>query len=177
MTRPARLRALRGLVVCAAAVVWCGCGSSLRYTTDSSGVKHYYVPSDWDYRKHYVIPQARLKKIVDSYIGTRYKSGGTSRKGLDCSGFVWIVFNELNHAKMPRSTGKLKSLGTWVSQGEARPGDLVFFRGGIFNMINHVGIYMGGRSFVHASTSSGVMYDTLDEDYYKKHFAMVRRVF
>lgn len=177
MTTLAAHCGLRIGFVCAATLLWWGCSSSLQYTTDSAGNRHYYVPSDWDYRKHYVVPQARLKKIADSYIGTRYINGGTSRQGLDCSGFVWIVFNELNHAKLPRSTGKLKSLGTWISLDEARPGDLVFFRGGLFGTINHVGICMGHGSFIHASTSSGVMYDKLDEDYYKKHFAMVRRIF
>jgi cell wall-associated NlpC family hydrolase len=90
---------------------------------------------------------------------------------------VFLVFQELIGAAVPRSSGKLWKLGTTVSGFEARPGDLVFFRGGFFNGINHVGIYMGDKTFVHASTTGGVMYDGLDEAYYKKRFAGIRRIF
>lgn len=154
-----------------------GCAPSTRYDEGQTGENHYYVPPNWDYRKNYKVPVVRLKKIVDSYVGVRYKSGGMSRAGFDCSGFVSVVFRELNHARLPRSTGKLKWVGREVSPDDARTGDLVFFRGGIFNGINHVGIYMGARSFAHASTSKGVTYDVLDDEYYRKHFAAVRRIF
>lgn len=149
----------------------------VRYTLDGQGKVHMMVPANWDYRTHYTVPRARLKKIVDSYLGTRYKNSGTSRKGVDCSGFVFLVFQELAHATFPRSSGKQWKLGEGVAIDEARSGDLVFFRGGIFNGINHVGIYMGNNTFIHASNKNGVMYDTLDEDYYKKRFAGIRRIF
>jgi cell wall-associated NlpC family hydrolase len=135
------------------------------------------VPANWDYRANYQVPAARLKRIADSYLGTRYKSGGMSRSGVDCSGFVCLVFKALNEARLPRSSGKQWKLGRLVSPREARLGDFVFFRGGLFGMVNHVGIYMGDNSFIHASTSSGVIYSTLDDQYYKKHFAGIRRVF
>jgi lipoprotein Spr len=138
---------------------------------------HMYVPANWDYRTSYHVPRERLKKIADSYLGTRYKRGGENRAGLDCSGFVCRVFRELNGAKLPRSSGKQWKLGRLVSPADARPGDFVFFRGGLFGTVNHVGIYMGGGRFVHASTSNGVIYSSLDDDYYKKHFAGIRRVF
>jgi lipoprotein Spr len=154
-----------------------GCAPSVRYAEDKSGKSHYYVSRDWDYRKDYKVPVTKLKRIVDSYIGVRYKNGGMTRKGFDCSGFVSVVFRELNHARIPRSTGKLKWLGSRVSPYDARIGDLVFFSGGVFGGINHVGIYMGNRTFAHASTSKGVTYDVLDDEYYRKHFVMVRRIF
>ena len=150
---------------------------SVRYVRDQNGNLRMLVPANWDYRKDYQVPQARLKKIADSYLGTRYKSGGMSRGGVDCSGFVCLVFKELNQANLPRSSGQQWKLGTVVSPDDARPGDFVFFRGGLFGFVNHVGIYMGDNSFVHASTSNGVMYSSLDDGYYKKHFAGVRRVF
>lgn len=150
---------------------------SVRYTRDAAGNTHMMVPENWDYRTSYKVPQTRFKKIVDSYLGTPYKNRGTSRKGVDCSGFVFLVFQELAKATLPRSSGKLWKTGRTVESGEARAGDLVFFRGGIFNGINHVGIYMGNNTFIHASTGNGVMYDTLDEAYYKKHFAGIRRIF
>ena len=150
---------------------------SVRYTRDAAGNMHMMVPGNWDYRTQYRVPQTRLKKIADSYLGTRYKNGGTSRKGVDCSGFIFLVFQELAGAKLPRSSGKQWKLGMAVAIDEARTGDLVFFRGGIFNGINHVGIYMGNNTFIHASNKNGVMYDTLDEAYYKKRFAGIRRIF
>jgi cell wall-associated NlpC family hydrolase len=153
------------------------CASSSKIVKDSSGKTHYYVPANYDYRKNYKVPEDKLKKIADSYLGVKYKNGGMDRRGFDCSGFVLVVFGELNRAKLPRSTRQLKWLGHAVSKRDARPGDLVFFKGGAFNAVNHVGIYMGNNAFVHSSTSKGVRYDKLDDEYYTKHFAMVRRVF
>jgi uncharacterized protein YfaT (DUF1175 family) len=163
--------------VMSAIMMLTGCAPSVRYASDKTGKRHYYVPSNWDYRTNYKVPETKLKRIVDSYIGVRYKNGGMGPSGFDCSGFVSVVFRELNHARIPRSTGKLKWIGRQVSPGDARIGDMLFFRGGVFGAINHVGIYMGNRSFAHASTSKGVTYDSLDDDYYRKHFAMVRRIF
>ncbi len=154
-----------------------GCAPSARYGGADDGTDHYYVSSKWDYRTNYHIPEDRLRKIINSYIGVRYKDGGMSRNGFDCSGFVAVVFRELNRARLPRSTGKLKSLGKQVSPDDARVGDLVFFRGGVFGMINHVGIYLGNRTFAHSSSTRGVSYDKLDDDYYLEHFAMIRRIF
>jgi lipoprotein Spr len=160
------------------AILSIGCiEPSLRYVRDAEGKEHIFVPAHWDYRSSYHIPPARLKKIADSYIGTRYKSGGESRAGVDCSGFVCLVFKELNRARLPRSSGKQWKLGNTVSPAQARVGDLIFFRGGMFGTINHVGIYMGDNTFIHASTSSGVIYSSLDDQYYKTHFAGIRRLF
>jgi len=171
-------RILQTALVVFSLLLFFGCAPAVRYggNTPDNG-SHYYVSSKWDYRTNYHVPEERLQRIINSYIGVRYKSGGMSRAGFDCSGFVCIVFKELNHARLPRSTGKLKSLGKQVSPDDAHVGDLVFFRGGIFGMINHVGIYLGNRTFAHASTTRGVSYDKLDDDYYLDHFAMIRRIF
>ena len=123
-----------------------------------------------------VIPEDKLRRIVASYLGVRYKTGGMDRHGFDCSGFVVVVFRELCRARLPRSTKELKRFGREVSRKDARPGDLVFVKGGAFNSINHVGIYMGNGTFVHASSSKGIRYDRLDDEYYTNHFAMIRRV-
>ncbi len=122
------------------------------------------------------IPEDKLRRIVASYLGVRYKTGGMDRHGFDCSGFVVVVFRELCRARLPRSTKELRRFGREVSRKDARPGDLVFVKGGAFNSINHVGIYMGNGTFVHASSSKGIRYDRLDDEYYTNHFAMIRRV-
>jgi len=119
--------------------------------------------------------QSRLKSIVDSYIGTRYVSGGTSRDGVDCSGFVYIVYKELNNIKLPHTAADLYSASTTVEQDSAHPGDLVFFSGNISGSVNHVGIFMGYGVFAHASTSLGVTYNSLGEKYFRERFLGIRR--
>jgi hypothetical protein len=152
---------------------------SVRYTRGGARVSEgsYVVPRNWDYRKDYKIPVSRLRAIVDSYIGTPYRYGGTSRRGVDCSGFVYLVFRELNGAKLPRTTRKQHRLGRAVGTQSGRPGDLVFFRGGPFGWVNHVGIYLGKGRFAHASSKKGVIYSSLDQEYYEKHFSGLRRLF
>src|SRR5512133_2740418 len=154
-----------------------GCAPAVRYTRSADGEIHLYVPRDWDYRKNYKVPQDRLQSIIQEWIGVRYKDGGMNRRGVDCSGFVCLVFRELNGTILPHSSRKMHRLGKSVSISEARSGDLVFFRGGLFNTINHVGIYIGYNKFAHASSSKGVRYSSLDESYYKKRFAEIRRMF
>lgn len=158
-----------------------GCAPSVRYARNAgaakAGGKNYKVPPSWDYRKHYTIPPARLNRIVDSYMGTPYRYGGMSRSGMDCSGFVVVVFRRLNGAKLPRSTRRQRRLGRPVGRNRVKVGDLVFFRGGMFNTINHVGIYMGDNTFAHASSSRGVVYSGLDDKYFGPRFAGFRRLF
>jgi len=137
----------------------------------------YVVKPGWDYRKFYKVPRNRLKEIVDSYLGTPYRWGGNTRNGIDCSGLVNEVFKELNHAKLPRTSRRLAKLGVKINRRSARPGDLVFFRTGVFKRVNHVGIYFENGLFAHASSKKGVIYSSLDDTYYKKHFYCIRKIF
>lgn len=170
-------RALSILILLSILLFDNGCAPSVRYTRSANGEIHLYVPRDWDYRKNYKVPQDRLQIIVNGWLGVRYKYGGMNRRGVDCSGFVCLVYRELNGMVLPHSSRKMHRLGRNVSTGEARSGDLVFFRGGLFNTINHVGIYIGDNKFAHASSSNGVRFSSLDESYYKKRFAEIRRLF
>ena len=154
-----------------------GCAPSIRYTRAEDGQVHYMVPKNWDYRKYYKVPTDKLVKVINSYIGVPYRYAGMSRKGVDCSGLVCLVFKEVNHAKLPRSSKKMSRCGRGVSINQAQAGDLVFFTGGLFGSINHVGIYIGNKKFVHASTKKGVVYSSLDEPYFQERFAQIRRVF
>jgi cell wall-associated NlpC family hydrolase len=166
------------LVTVAITTVFSGCVPAVRYTRQPTvTADKYLVPRNWDYRAGYQVPPARLNAVIASYIGTRYRIGGMSRKGVDCSGFVCLVFREVNHTKLGRSTAKLHRYGYSVSRERARVGDLVFFRGGIWNTVNHVGIYLGKGKFAHASSSRGVMYSSLDEKYFRDHFVDIRRIF
>jgi hypothetical protein len=159
-----------------------GCSPSIRYVRSSSSSTvtsrgKYFVPPDWDYRKNYKVPETRLHEVVSGWLGTPYRYGGSSRKGIDCSGFVCRVFEQISHAKLPHSTRKLRKMSRVVSAREARAGDLVFFRGGLLRSVNHVGIYLLDNRFVHASTKNGVMFNTLNDNYYKERFVEIRRIF
>ena len=90
------------------------------------------------------------------WIGTPYRSGGQSRRGTDCSGFVRQVKR--------------------VRRRKLREGDLVFFHGSKRRRANHVGIYLKESKFVHASTSRGVMVSRLDEDYWDEHWMRGGRI-
>ncbi len=176
-----RAPGMRVLLPVAVLVCLTGClTSSVRYRRPSGAVvtkNAYRVPRNWDYREDYRIPVSRLRGIVDSYLGVPYRYGGTTRRGLDCSGLVYVVFRELNRARMPRSTRRLKRLGRAVRRAHMRPGDLIFFATGRSGRVNHVGIYMGNDRFAHASASKGVVYSDVDGHYYVKHFVFARRIF
>lgn len=158
-----------------------GCvSSSIRFTRNkkTSMLQHKTTVSPaWDYRKSYTVPCKRLTGSAKSYLGVKYRYGGMSRSGTDCSGLVCMVYRDVAKVTLPHSSRRQRKLSRRISLRDARCGDLVFFRTGIFGRINHVGIYIGQNKFIHASTRRGVMYNRLDQDYYKKRFAEVRRVF
>lgn len=113
----------------------------------------------------------KIVQIAVQYEGAPYKPGGTGPEGFDCSGFAEYVFKKAG-IEIPRTVrGQYKS-GQSASVSNLRKGHLVFFStskfgGGLFSP-NHVGIYAGNETFIHAPSSGGrVRYDSLDEDYWK----------
>jgi cell wall-associated NlpC family hydrolase len=106
--------------------------------------------------------------------GTRYEVGGLSRRGIDCSGFMYVTFKSKLGVVLPRSTELQAELGRGVSRNELRPGDLVFFRTGMF--VRHVGVYLERGRFLHASTSHGVMISELGDIYWKPRYWKARRI-
>ncbi|HIC8392019.1 TPA: bifunctional murein DD-endopeptidase/murein LD-carboxypeptidase, partial [Escherichia coli] len=116
-------------------------------------------------------------RIMDQYAdwkGVRYRLGGSTKKGIDCSGFVQRTFREQFGLELPRSTYEQQEMGKSVSRSNLRTGDLVLFRAGSTG--RHVGIYIGNNQFVHASTSSGVIISSMNEPYWKKRYNEARRV-
>ena len=106
--------------------------------------------------------------------GTPYKLGGNSKNGIDCSGFVHITFKQRLGLKLPRTTSQLSKTGMKISRNQLTIGDLVFFTTGFSK--RHVGIYMGNNSFLHASTSKGVMISSMDSPYWSKHYWKATRI-
>ncbi|HET6350041.1 MAG TPA: C40 family peptidase [Candidatus Krumholzibacteria bacterium] len=112
-------------------------------------------------------------KVAEEFIGTRYRNGGTTTDGVDCSGLSFAVYRRLG-VKLPRTSREQARTGSHVDRGDLRAGDLVFFGSG---SVSHVGIYADDGEFIHASTRArSVRYDRLDDKYFRKRYIGARRV-
>ncbi|OON37067.1 bifunctional murein DD-endopeptidase/murein LD-carboxypeptidase [Izhakiella australiensis] len=118
--------------------------------------------------------KSRLMDQYASWKGVRYRLGGDSKRGIDCSAFVQTTFRDQFGLSLPRSTSEQRGSGRSIQRSKLRPGDLVLFRAGSTG--RHVGIYLGNDNFVHASTSSGVMISSMNDSYWKNRYREARRV-
>ncbi len=98
----------------------------------------------------------------------RYKLGGLSKQGVDCSGFVHLTYKSKLGVKLPRTTRLQAKLGRDIAKNELTAGDLVFFKTG--SVTRHVGIYLENNKFLHASASRGVMISKLDNVYWRANY-------
>lgn len=108
--------------------------------------------------------------------GTPYVLGGNTRKGIDCSGFTRITFMERFNIQLPRTTSEQAKHGVPISRSQIQTGDLVFFKTGRGPNGYHVGIYVKDDLFLHASTSGGVIYSSLNSPYWRKTYWQARRI-
>jgi hypothetical protein len=110
-------------------------------------------------------------------IGVDYRFGGdTPDRGLDCSGLIRYVFQEVTGTTLPRTSREMSRLGEKVSVANLEPGDLVFFNTRRF-AFSHVGLYLGDNRFIHAPSTGGeVEIATLSQSYWKRHFDGARRL-
>lgn len=106
--------------------------------------------------------------------GTPYRYGGMSHHGIDCSGFVHVIYRQALGIDVPRSTELLSRLRHRVSRQHLIAGDLILFR--INHHTLHAGIYIGQGQFIHASKSRGVMLSSLHNPYWKETFSKAVRV-
>ena len=120
---------------------------------------------------------SEIVSLAQQYLGVPYVYGGSSSSGFDCSGFTMYVFSQLG-VKLPHGATSQLSYGASVSRSELQPGDLVFFQD-YGAVASHVGIYIGGDQFIHASSSyyNGhcVVISSLTETYYNGHYYTARR--
>jgi cell wall-associated NlpC family hydrolase len=114
-----------------------------------------------------------------SLIGTRYRFGGTSEAGFDCSGFIGYLFREEAGMNLPRSTREMINVDApLVTRSDLKPGDLLFFAtNGRRGRVSHAGIYLGDNQFIHSSSrrSGGVRIDSLGDSYWSKTFIEAKR--
>jgi cell wall-associated NlpC family hydrolase len=115
-----------------------------------------------------------LRRQLRAWKGVRYRYGGLSKSGIDCSGFVHLTFKSQFGVFLPRTTSDLSRTGVWISRGDVRPGDMVFFKTG--PSVRHVGIYIEDGTFIHASKKKGVMVSHMGEKYWAKRYWQSRRV-
>ena len=120
---------------------------------------------------------SEIVSLAQQYLGVPYVYGGSSPSGFDCSGFTMYIFAQVG-VKLPHGATSQLSYGDSVSRSELQPGDLVFFQD-YGAVASHVGIYIGGDQFIHASSSSGnsrcVTVSSLAESYYANHYYTARR--
>ncbi len=118
--------------------------------------------------------KAKLTQQYASWRGTRYKLGGMTRRGIDCSGFVQITFQHLFHKTLPRTVKEQAKMGLKISRNILKSGDLVFFKTGIRQ--KHVGIYLEKGSFMHVSLSKGLMVSKLSDAYWNGKYWKAKRL-
>lgn len=126
----------------------------------------------------YGLTEQEFESEAKEFLGIPYRKGGTSTRGLDCSGFARMIYNRLFGIDLPHnSVDQFQSadLEKITSTRELQPGDLIFFGGNKKKRINHVGVYLSDGQFIHASSSQGVMVSSLDDQYWKKRFVGSKR--
>jgi cell wall-associated NlpC family hydrolase len=131
------------------------------------------------------IPVGNLAKAqfliekASQHLGTRYRSGGTTSAGFDCSGLMSSTFKNLD-ITLPRSSYEMTSYGTKIDKAHAQKGDLIFFATFGGSRVSHVGMVTEVADdeikFIHSSTSAGVIVSSTKERYYARTFVQVNRV-
>ena len=140
---------------------------------DSPMLKSGISPAiDWPFRDDEI--EKRLREEYRRWQGTRHRMGGNGDSGIDCSGFVKTVYKDVFDLDLPRTTRAQASLGRPIAFKEIRAGDLVFFKPPTYP--RHVGIFLSGSEFVHASKDSGVTVSRIDEYYWGKYYWTARRI-
>lgn len=143
-----------------------------------------YVDSQYAHLAHYAdyedtsavtTEREDLVALAQEWLGTRYRYGGSSKSGTDCSGFTMAVFKEFGYNLYHGASDQYRS-ATPITTEERDMGDLVFFSFYGDGRIAHVGIYIGNGLFIHASTSRGVIISSVYESYYAKNYIGAARV-
>ncbi len=160
----------------------------LLFTACSSRHQRVYQPYKSTNKSHYTKKQtqnqhkkssspknlAKLYAQYNEYKGTPYRLGGTSKRGVDCSGFTQLTFKNKFNIHLERTTREQIKMGHKISKSSLESGDLVFFKTSWRSL--HVGMYLENNKFLHASTSQGVTISSLNESYWRKKYIQSRRI-
>jgi probable lipoprotein NlpC len=134
-------------------------------------------------RKTTIKSSTTIDRIVTNalkYKGVKYKFGGTSKRGMDCSGIIYVSYLQEN-VQLPRVSRDMSKTGKKVSLKNANKGDLIFFKTSKKGRgINHVGMIISVKKnnirFIHSTTSKGVITSSLSNKYWKNAFVKVNRI-
>lgn len=142
--------------------------------------------TDVQKRDHSKISKNKKNQLAEQLInsasvnlGVSYRSGGTTKKGFDCSGLIYATFKQFDIA-LPRSSSEMAKVGKKINITEVQKGDLIFFKTNGQSVINHVGMVIEVLSdeikFIHSSTSKGVVISSTKQGYYAKSFVQANRI-
>lgn len=173
-----RRSAVRGVVIALCAATAMAAGGGVRaqesapkgFVDTASGVVKTAANSAWQTTQ-------QLSSYALGLLGVNYKFGGnTPESGLDCSGLVRYVFQQVTGVDLPRTAKAMSGVGDSVAITDLKPGDLVFFNTRRF-AFSHVGIYLGDNQFIHAPRRGReVEVATLDKRYWQTRFNGARRL-
>ena len=118
----------------------------------------------------------QIVALAKQYLGTPYVLGGNGPSSFDCSGFTKYIYAQFGYTLNRTATDQLQN-GVSISRDELQPGDLVFFKYNTSKPVSHVGIYIGGGEFIHASTNRYmVQIDQMNSGHYDNVFVYARRI-
>jgi lipoprotein Spr len=133
------------------------------------------IKTNFDARSPFINPFMRLQlmQVINDWLGTRYRYGGRSKAGVDCSAFTSRVMTEaLGRDFIGTSRAQAEQFTPIIDVDSLQFGDIIFFTGTrrSSNRIGHVGIYLGNGVFTHSSTSVGVTISHLTDGYYSRRY-------
>lgn len=164
----------RWTAACVAAIVLSSCGThKMNYDFRELAVAAITLDMDIEMNDNH-----RLYIEAADWIGTPYRYGGRTKKGVDCSGLTSAIYRKVYRKKLSRSSEEQRDRDCRkVAKRNLKEGDLVFFHNGKKKRTaSHVGIYLKDGRFVHASSSVGVVVSSLNEKYYDNHWLQGGRV-
>lgn len=162
-----------------AAIVFIGMLSSCGPSRRTSGPVYEKIDNKTTSKVNTTLPDYAIKLQTEArtWIGTPYLYGGTGRNGVDCSGMVMNIFKEALNTSIPRNSGAQQEFCRAINPDSIAVGDLIFFNTAKHaERVNHVGIYMGADSMIHASSSRGVIMSNIRDPYYVQHYHSSGRI-
>ncbi|WP_394370096.1 C40 family peptidase [Zobellia roscoffensis] len=190
-SRKVTIRMLRKLFFILTISLVASCGSSKKKVAQSQPRKISVAAKTTEdpkrervtVRKSSTVKNSKADDVIDSalkFSGVRYKFGGTTKKGMDCSGLLYVAFGE-NDIKLPRTSYHMAEEGKNIRVRDVEKGDLLFFKTSKRSKrINHVGMVVSVKGdeikFVHSSSSRGVIVSSLREGYWNSAFIKATRI-
>lgn len=161
---------------------WLSCASQFKALLLCSALIGCSSQPNVEFTQQHVMPlsseekqlKRSLMEVYNVWQGVPYRLGGSSLNGVDCSAFVQTAYQQAMGYQIPRTTLEQVKIGREISYQQASVGDLVFFK--TSPKVRHVGVYIGNKQFIHASTSKGVIISRLDNPYWASKYWHIRQV-